>query len=180
MPLHTTRTVCVDCGDFTLTDATGFYDETDNPGGYGTPNPDFGDTVPYTATFYAPNSSEPAYVLDLNNPIATPDEHGHYSYVVTRSMLGVMDPDIPSGLWRIQVVFGTLTEELVVFAEDDIRSKITSCVCLGGASNASMVLDLIGAKELCKCFRYNEAQSLIDQLYKQSRTCAGGCGCGCN
>lgn len=175
--LNVQRSVCVECGTFVLKDTTGYYNETDNPGGYGTPNPAFGDATPYTVSLYAPKANEPAYTLDLNLEPPEPDAEGHYTYVVTKDMLGFVGKELPSGIWKVVFTMGIAKDEQVFFADGDIKAKISKCICCSGPKNSVLMLDLMAAKELCKCFKYDEAQKLIDQLYRDAKNC---CDCGCN
>ena len=177
VPLHTRRTVCIECGDFILTDITGSYNASGNPEGYGTPNPAFGVTTPYTAAFYRPKEAAPVFTLDLNADPPMDDEDGYYRYVVPKASLGILEGEPPSGIWRIAITFGTAKEDLMVFADADIKAKIGKCICCASPKNSMLMLDLISAKELCKCFKYDDSQRLVDQLYRDTKTC---CDCGCS
>lgn len=179
MALVDKQTVCIRCGEFFVTDNTGNYDVTTNTGGYGTPNPDFGDTVPYTIAFSVPKSDAIAYTLDMYADPPTPDPTtGFYEYpAITPEDVGLppLSP-ITSGIWTITITFGTEVKVKKLLAFADIAQRIRSCICCNGWKKyGKLNLKLKGAKDEFACFRYAEAQTLIDELYKETENC-----CGCN
>jgi len=178
MPLEPKQEFCIRCGDIHTKEVTGLYDPDDNPGGYGAPNPGFGDTTPYTVTFYAPGSSTPAFVLDLLDNPPTPDSDGHLSYVVTRQDLGfATKDDIPSGIWKVVVLHGTIETKYTILAYGEISSMVNKCICCGGVKHLALDYQLKAALRLYKCRKNKEAQRAIDKLYKDTAAC---CDCGCN
>lgn len=175
MALEPKQQICVKCGDFEVVESTGAYNNPDNLTGYGTPNADFGDAVPYTIAFTPPKTDTVAFTIDLNDAPPEPDEDGHYTYVVTKEDLGFgAKDDIPSGVWKVRVVFGAQTKDLSLFATGEIERKIAKCICCSGTQHVMLDYVLKGAKYLFQCHKLTEAQAIIDQLYRDTATC---CGC---
>lgn len=154
----------------TLTEATGLYDDTDNTTGYGGPNPAFGDTTPYTATFYKPKSSTPEAVLDLLDNPPTPNVDAEYEYTIP------IDGEVVSGVWTIEVLHGTESKRLAYLATGEIEKRIRKCVCCDDKKHGPLYDDLQGAIRSFKCFKNKEAQEVIDELYRKTAEC---CDCGC-
>lgn len=172
MALESKQSVCIKCGDIHLTDTTGVYNNPDNLTGYGTPNEDFGDLTPYTAAFTSPKATTPVYTLDLYASPPTPDADDHYEYVITQEQLGYLDqPDIPSGVWEVLITIGFEEKLQRVFATGDIQRRITKCICCSGLSNLWLDYDLKGAIALFKCHKYEQAQKMMDQLYRDTAAC---------
>lgn len=176
MALENKQTICIQCGDVVITDTTGFYDEENNPGGYGDPNPDFGETTPYTAEIFAPKSETPAFTLDLNLNPPEPTDEGFFVYTVTKQQLGFEnEEDIPSGVWVTKVTFGEQIKKYSTLAQGDISRRIANCICCEGEKNIKFDYDLKTAIRLFNCFKTDKAQDIIDRLYKDTAAC-----CGCN
>lgn len=176
MALDPQQNICVLCGSFQLTEATGVYDQASNPGGYGGPNPAFGDTEPYTADFIPPNSTTSAYQLDLYSNPPVPDSEGHYVYPIPAEAMGYDSAEgVKSGVWYVDITLGTSTKRVAYLATGDIERRIRKCVCCSGKEKLSLWEDLLGAIRLHKdCLKYSEAQEMIDELYRKTADC---CGC---
>lgn len=175
MALEAKQSICIRCGDFQIVDNTGSYNDPDNVTGYGTPNADFGDTTPYTVSITPPKTTDPVFTLDMNSDPPAPDADGHYNYLVTQEQLGYEgQDDIPSGVWSLRVTFGTEVKDLTVLATGDIERRITKCICCSGVENTMLDYVLKGAMRLYKCHKLEEAQKVIDQLYRDTAAC---CGC---
>lgn len=170
MALDPRQTVCVKCGDVEFTDVTGDYEATDNPGGYGDPNPNFGDYTPYTAAFTPPKATASVYTLDLYEDPPAPDADGHYLYTITHETLGYEEVLI-SGIWTVQITLATTVKNVQFLVFDDIAAKVNACVCSGGVDNLYLNDLLRAAKELACCNKAVESQKLIDELYRLTREC---------
>jgi len=175
MALEARQQVCVKCGNVEFTDVTGDYDAVTNPGGYGSPNPDFGDFTPYTAEFFKPKEDTGVYTLNLYANPPGPDPEGHYLYIVNKSLLGATGDDIISGIWRVLVTLGTGTKYLTFFAYGDIAKKVNNCICNSDGEKIQLLKDLEAAKALYCCYKHDKAQKLIDKLYRDTAEC-----CCCN
>lgn len=182
MALEVKQSVCVLCGDFRITDTTGTYDPATNPTGYGNPNAAFGDTTPYTIELTPPAGSgavfaktNGVFTLDMLDNPPSPDADGFYEYTVTAEQLGY-EKSPASGVWTLTVTLGTDTKKIQYLAYGDIKSRIRACVCCAGIKHIGMYTRLKGAIELFNCFKAQEAQEVIDQLYRDTAEC---CDCGC-
>lgn len=178
MAIVATQTVCIECNEVIVTETTGLYNATDNPGGYGTPNPDFGETTPYTIGFIPPKGTTVVYELDLNEDPPAPDADDNYVYpAITAADLGLAaTAAITSGVWTLVVTFGTEVKNKKLFAWGDINARINHCVCCGGWEKyGKLRLKLKGAMDEAKCFQFAQAQSIIDQLYRDTENCCGDC-----
>lgn len=175
MALEAKQSACVKCGNFHITDKTGPYSNPGNLTGYGTPNAAFGATTPYTVALTPPKGTSPLFTLDLTLAPPPPDDDGCYEYIVTKEQLGYLDqPDIPSGVWEVLITFGTEEKVQRVFATGDIERRITKCVCCSGADNVWLDYELKGAVRMFKCHKYEQAQKMMDQLYRDTAKC---CNC---
>lgn len=175
MAVDAKQSVCILCGDFQITDVTGPFNDPDNLTGYGAPNAEFGTTIPYTAAITAPKATTPAYTLDLNAAPPLPDSEGHYEYIVSQEDLGFEgQDDIPSGVWTVDIEFGGVRKSLKLLAFGDIKSKIRKCICCDGVKNIWLHMTMKGAEALFACNKFDEAQKVIDQLYRDTKAC---CGC---
>lgn len=176
MALSAQQRVCVKCDDVEFTDVTGNYDAVTNPGGYGAPNPDFGDLTPYTAAFYAPGQNTPVYTLNLYEDPPAPDADGYYLYIIDKTLLGATeDTDITSGWWRVLVTLGSATKWIDFLAYNDIAKKVNACICSSNGAKIQLQLDLEAAKYMMCCYKQSLAQKLITQLYRDVADCCCGC-----
>lgn len=174
MALDQKLNVCVVCGNFRVTEATGTYNASTNPGGYGAPNQAFGDVTPYTVTFTAPKATSPTFVLDLYLNPPAPDADGHYTWSLLPEAFGM--EVLKSGVWKVDIQFGAVLKESHYFARNDIEARIQKCICKD-RDNIQMWVDLQGAIWQYRCFDYDEVQKTIDRLYRDTECC---CGCGCS
>ena len=173
MALEVQQSICILCGEFRIADITGTYDVTTNPGGYGTPNPDFGDTTPYTVDLYPPKATVPAYTLDLLSNPPDPDAKGHYNYVVTAADLGYKE-QVLSGAWKVVVTHGATVTKRWILATGEIEARVTKCICCDCASHTQLHLDLVAIERLFRCYKVEKAQAMMEQLYRDTDEC---CGC---
>lgn len=175
MALEAKQSVCVQCGEFRITEKTGNYDAVDNAGGYGSPNDDFGDTTPYTISFTKPGASTPAYTLNLLDNAPAQDSDEFYRYTVPPSLLGYASGEpLVSGVWDVEITHGTDVKGKEILATGDIEARITKCICCNGKKHAELWLDLLTAERLMRCHQRAKAQAVIDQLYRDTNEC---CGC---
>jgi hypothetical protein len=176
MALAANQSVCIRCGQVRLTDTTGLYNEETNPGGYGAPNPAFGEADPYTAEFIPPGATEPVFTLDLNLNPPPFDDNGHLVYVMEPDQFGYTD-NLKSGVWTLRVTMGTSVRTKKFLAVGEIEERIRKCICCGGVKHIDLDVKLRGAWRLFRCYKYDEAQDVIDQLYHDTASC---CDCGCS
>lgn len=175
MALRPRHSVCVVCGTLVFKDVTGLYDATTNPGGYGDPNPAFGDTTPYTVSFTPPGAKDPALTIDLNAEPPDPDADGHRKWTVNPSDIGVdLNKSLKSGIWSVNVKFGGTDIPISVLAYNDIEKRVCKCICKD-PGKVMLWAQLEAAKMLFGCMKAQEAQKMIDRLYKDTECC---CGCG--
>jgi hypothetical protein len=174
MALETKQEFCVVCGNFRVTESTGTYDADTNATGYGTPNPDFGAVTPYTVAFYPPGATEPVYTLDLYVDTPAADADGHYVWNITPEAFGVTT--LKSGVWKLTVTYGTTVKNICVLVYDDLEARIKGCVCTD-TCNVDLWAELQAAKLLFGKFKNDEAQKMIDRLYRDTECCWKGCGC---
>lgn len=175
MALHTKQSACVSCGLFNLSDVTGPYDPSANPGGYGGENEGFGQVEPYTASIFFPKGTEPALVKDLNANPPAPDDNGHYKWTFTPVAFGLPEGStIPSGVWTVKINFGVTERSFSVLVFNDIESRVVECVCRD-PKKVTLWAYLQAAKMVFSHFKTQEAQVMIDRLYKQTECCAKGC-----
>lgn len=175
MALEPKQTVCPLCGNVRLTEDTGIYDQTTNPGGYGGPNAAFGDTTPYTAAFTPPGGTTPIFTLDLYDNPPVPDADGFYIYNIPPSSLGGVD-EIISGEWIIEITLGTTTTRKAMLATAEIERRIRTCVCCDSLKYLDLYYELMGAWRQHNCYKQEEAQAIITELYRRTAEC---CDCGC-
>ena len=83
------------CGSFDFKDTTGAYNEDTNPGGYGAPNPGYGDI---TATLIKVTLGD-GTVVNITTFIPTADEP---TINITAAMLGYSGSNIPDQIVRIE------------------------------------------------------------------------------
>lgn len=184
MALQAVQSICVTCGNLVFRDVTGPYDAQGNPGGYGGPNPEFGDSAPYTAAFFPPRSHKPALVLDLLDNTPEPDADGHYTWTLTPTAftpvpLGgvVSEARLKSGVWTVAVQLGADVRKISVLVYDDIEQRVADCICKDVA-HIDKWAELQGAKFLFGKFKNDAAQKMIDRLYKDTDCCKKkDCGC---
>lgn len=178
--------LCPRCDRIEVVDYTGTYDADDNTGGYGDPNLDFGELVPYTIAIYEPKATAPLYTLDLLAAPPTPDADGHYTWNIPIADLEV--DVIKSGVWRFVVTAGddddvnggvpiVLDCQTLFFG--DLQTKIAKRFCTEGCGcdykeRLASSIKLKGAKEEYGCGRYEKAQDIITALYRDVRN---DCGC---
>lgn len=159
---------------FVLRDWTRPYEALNNPGGYGAPNPAFGDITPYTAVWTPPLSTTPAYTLDLYASPPAPNVDGDYRYLVPAASLSP-DGMIKSGVWKVLITLGNAQWERFHLATGDIKSRITKCVCGDPKGKIQLDLDLMSAQRSFRCYDNVRAQQIITDLYRRTAEC---CGCG--
>lgn len=96
------------CDGLLFIDKTGVYDAVDNPGGWGVPNPSFGQVIPYTAAVTLPNGTTSVFTLNLladpPDPVVVCSCSGvdvsTYTWTITPADLGLTE--ITPGVYTIQ------------------------------------------------------------------------------
>lgn len=192
MPISLNLRLCATCDGLQVWDQTRPYDAIDNPGGYGDPNPDFGELTPYTVDIYAPGATTPTFTLDLLSSSPSPDSDGDYHWDISVEDLqggnAYSYDHVRSGWWkatftagddgnvnggtpivvRIDCFFTGHLETLIV--NDTCAEQCGVCEC-----HTDRWLQLMGAQNLFKdCGNPTKAQEVVTSLYRQV---AKACGC---
>jgi len=82
-----------DCSTFVLTNSTGDYSALNNPGGFGTPNPDVADILTCTADITLPDGTVFTDVVCTLPSVGTETEFDATDFSLTG--------DLPEGVWTI-------------------------------------------------------------------------------
>jgi hypothetical protein len=98
---------------------------------------------------------------------------GNYVYLIQPESLSA-DGIIKSGLWTVRITLGNDVKDHWLKATGDIEKKILACVC-GDKSKVQLWLDLQAANMQFCCYKTEEFQKSINELYRQTKGC---CGCG--
>jgi hypothetical protein len=179
--------VCEGCDEFDFIDTTGLYDAVTNPDGYG---PENGITEPsdfdsYTLEVWFPgvDTTGPAsYTYDLlTPPVPTIDADDHYTWTITKGMMGLTV--IKSGVWTMKATAvageATYIADVECIFVNDVSSKVDAkmldwdpmCPCKKGCENPAELfvqLQTIKCGGICDA---EKAQSAITNLYSRVKNC---------
>lgn len=173
MALNALQSIEICCGSVKVVDYTGLYDASNNEGGYGAPNPAFGDVTPYTVAFVPPGATDPVYTLNLYAAPPAPDYNQEYQWTIPKETLGYgAGVNIPSGAWKAIVTLGTDVKELDLFSLGDLETRVAACTCKD-QGNAIMELTLIAIRRMFCCGDTGKASEMTEQLYKDTSCCCG-------
>lgn len=179
--------VCEGCEEFHFQDATGAYDVTTNPTGYGSANgvdsPSSFDSyileIRYPGT---PITSDPDATYDLLTAVPSPDSDFFFTWTITIADLGLTK--LVSGVWTFTAV-GTLAGNSYIadsqcIFKNDLQGVIDTamlnwdptCACAPGCDSlATLYTEFVTVVCGGKCDRV-ATQSIITSLYANSP-----CGC---
>lgn len=141
----------------TVTDLTGVYNASTNPGGYGSPNPAVGDYTDFVITVtpadpytYAPTGTP----VDINAYATLPSNANGTFAITSLALLGSADTVIPDGVYRFDIsadYSGGAGEGTSTFTGYAIFYETTEC-CINA---------LIATQADCNC-----EEDMIQELNK--------------
>lgn len=174
----------IGCGSFVFSDVTGAYHATNNPGGYGSPNPAYADIVSTLITFVLSNGD----TVNITTFIPTAADHSitiqasdlGYTTMIPDQIIGVtysvfVDGDCRVGYKNTTALFYCQTESC-------INAKIASalnedCACDGDVNaNTQVVWEMLMELDTIK-YAASKNMSCVDGAIE---SLFARCGAGCS
>jgi hypothetical protein len=178
MSLEISRTICVRCDLklFTVTDTTGSYDATSNPGGYGSPNPLTSDV---TAAYITVTKSDGTiYTIDCYPTL--PNDGGTTFSVTSEDIGQAADEQFLDDISLIEyTVLGVSSgtpfavkcgryEAFMCNALCCVNEKMANievgCGCKSNAETEDLMLNLKGAEYAAECGKQEKALALLNYV----------------
>lgn len=182
------------CDGLVFYDITGLYNAVSRPGGYGTPNPDFSEVIPYTVAVTLPGGTAPAYTLNLlaspPAPVVICNCEGEnvstYAWTITPTNLGLSEitPGIYTLAWSAGDTDGVIggipqTGVLYLLAVHELEADINDLIlqafqgCDEDAQDRAldMLAKLCAAQKMAGCGNRTKAQTMIDALVAELSQC---------
>lgn len=182
--------ICQNCQDknFSITDATGAYNASTNPTGWGAPNPDISDVQSAYVKVTLPDGT--FYTADVS---ATLPNLTEVPFIFLPTMMGLTATDqIPDGVYLIEVIYSGINstggvpftiqssqqELFKCNAQCCVNKKMAGagggCACKHANEGIDLAVLLESAVGAAKCGKFEKAQVEIDKV---NEICGLDCGC---
>lgn len=161
-----------DCTGLSFSDATGDYDVTDNPTGWGTPNPEIIDIVSSIVTI---TSIDGITTYDIDLLTLTPDSDGIYTIPYTL-FGGITGDKVPDGVYNIEWNIETGVGDVTMFTHSCELFNICNTTCIVSNMIAGVASSSIGPSA-CGSYNFSAGASnaLLAFTYLQALKHAACC-----
>lgn len=187
MALELKHRICVSCDTIQFIDQTRPYSLPGNATGYGAPNPDFGELVPYTVAITIPGGTEPIYTLDLLADPPAPNADGDYVWEIGAGVLGLEyilsgnytfyvvagdDDNVIGGTPLTYTLYPTLYGDILKRATENVVTTWQNCKDTKKKREAMDMYDSVKAGMFAACCGYEQiTASLFEAAYLSLKKC---------